>query len=164
VQSLRDRVIEAYNHVLFLVFHAGYGDEQKEIWWVFTYIHALYWSCLQRCEQSYRGTKAFRVTWHRQCHHHLAILGTLAQVSDFSFPMKTEPGIASLECVGNWFVTLREFLFGQSLRSWWENEREYGLLLSRGVWPTCTRKKFCTMKCMYTGGTFLCSKLVLGFS
>jgi hypothetical protein len=46
----------------------------------------------------------------------------LAQGSDFSFPMKTESGIASQEPGGNSFVTLRDSIsFGQSLTSWWES-------------------------------------------
>jgi len=126
-----------------------YSEEQKEIWWVFTYIHAFVmilfaamWTILQG-QQSIQG----HMTQH--CHEHPCILGILHRVLISLFPMKTESGIASQECGGNWFVTLRDSIsFGQSLRSWWENEREYGLLLFRGVWPPCTGKKFWTMKFM----------------
>jgi hypothetical protein len=77
-----------------------YSDEQKKIWWVFTYIRAFVMSVCSDVNNltgaakhsGSHDTAMSSASWH---------FGDLAQGSDFSFPMKTESGIASQEHGGN---------------------------------------------------------------
>jgi hypothetical protein len=80
-------------------FMLEYSDEQKEIWWVFTYIRAFVMilfavnNLIGAAKHSgSHDTAMSSASWH---------FGDLAQGSDFSFPMKTESGIASQERGGN---------------------------------------------------------------
>ncbi len=88
VQSLRDWVIEAYNHVFLLVFMLEYSDKQKEMCLVFSYIcafvmilFAVMWTILQ-------GQQRIQGHMTRQCCQHLGILGILHSVLISLFPWR----------------------------------------------------------------------------
>ncbi len=94
-----------------------YSDEQKEIWWVFTYIHAfvmilfaVMWTILQG-QQSIQGHMT------QQCHQHLGILGILHRVliSLFQWRLSQELQVKSVEVID---LSLRgiQFLLGKVLQ------------------------------------------------
>lgn len=101
VQFLRDHATEAYNHVFFLIFSSWIFMSRKKFGRLsLTFVHCNDPVCRDvnnltgaSKHSGSHDTAMSSSSWH--------FGESLAQCSEFSFPMKTEPGIATEEPEGN---------------------------------------------------------------
>ncbi len=115
-------------------FHAGYSWAERNLAGfhllscIVMILFAEMWTILQ-------GHQSIQGHMTQQCHHHLGILGSLLHSvlnSLFQWRLSLELQLKSLKVIE---CHVEGISFGQSCVSWWENERDYGLLLFRCVWP-----------------------------
>jgi hypothetical protein len=101
VQFLRDHATEAYSHVFFLIFSCWIFMSRKKFGRLsLTFVHCNDPVCRDvnnltgaSKHSGSHDTAMSSSSWH--------FGESLAQCSEFSFPMKTEPGIATEEPEGN---------------------------------------------------------------